>query len=146
MTSKIEGIKESAYLRMLRFRSVLVDTDPDVSGEGNAGDKVSDEDIFLVDEVHVEEVGEGLAIEEGDDVGVHVEEEGERGRNISAEHAALVLVHSRPEEALWLLEPEIVQPVRHGPQQRPPVTSRDLPDRELRRRRCQRQRWRHRWQ
>lgn len=93
---------------MLRFRSVLVNADPNVSGEGNAGDKISNKNILLLHEVHVEEVREGVAVKDSDDVGVHVQEERERRRNVRTEHTALVLFHSLPEEALWLLEPEVV--------------------------------------
>lgn len=128
---------------MLRFGSVLVNADSHVSGEGDAGDKVSDENILLVDEVHVEEVGEWFHVENRDYVGINVNEEGEGGRNIGAEHGALVFLHSLSEEALWLLEPEVVKPIRDGAQQREPVASRNLPDRKLRRsrRRYQRRRW-----
>jgi len=103
---------------MLRFGGVLVHADPDFSGEVDVGDKVSDENVLLVDEVQVEEVGEGFDIENCDDVGINVGEEGEGGRNIGAEHRALVLLHSLLEEALRLLEPEVVQSIRQGAKQR----------------------------
>ena len=47
---------------MLRFCDVLVNADSHVSGEGDAGDKVSDENVLLVDQVHIEEVREGFDI------------------------------------------------------------------------------------
>lgn len=97
---------------MLRIGGILVDADPHISGEADVGDKVSDENVLLVDEVDVEEVGERFDIENCDDVGINVDEEGEGGRNIGAEHRALILLHSVLEEALRLLEPEVVESVR----------------------------------
>lgn len=93
---------------MLRFSSVLINADPHVSGEGDAGHEISDEDVLFVDEVDVEEVSEGFAIKQSDDVWVDVGEEREGRRDIGTEHGALVLVDPLPEEGLRLLEPEIV--------------------------------------
>ena len=132
---------------MLRLRRILVNPDPHVPGEGNAGDKVSDQNILLFDEFHVEEVGEGLDIKNSDNVRVNVEEEGERRRNVGAEHGALVLFRSLPEEAFRLLEPEVVQSIGYWPHHRPPVAPRNLPYRQVCRRRRQsrqRRRWRPR--
>lgn len=96
---------------MLRFSNVVVNTDPNISGEGKARHKFSDENILLLNEVHVKEVRERFAVEDCDHVRVHVSEERERRRKVGTENAALVLLHSRLEEAVWFLEPEVVQPV-----------------------------------
>lgn len=92
----------------MRFSSVEVGADTVVACEVEARGEVSDEDIGLVDEVGVKDVGEGSAIEEGDDVRVYAEEEGEGRGEVGTEDGALVQFHPLPEEGLGTLEPEVV--------------------------------------
>ncbi|KAK4790585.1 hypothetical protein SAY86_017889 [Trapa natans] len=96
-----------------------------IAGELDAGHEVSEEDVPFLDDVHVEEVREGGDVEEGDDVGVDIEEEREGRGDVGAEDSALVLVHALPEEGLGALEPEVLEPVRYGAEKRPAVASRD---------------------
>lgn len=103
--------KHRIYLSVLGLRSVKIRTDTHVAGEANAGHEVSDENIGLLHDVHVEKVGERLDVEDGDDVGINAEEERESGGNVRPENGALVLLNSALEEGFGALEPEIVQPV-----------------------------------
>lgn len=100
--------EDGSNLGVLRLGGVLINTDPHVSGVGDAGHEISDEDVLLVYEVHVKEVRKGPAVEQSNDVWVHVQEEREGRRNIGTEHGALVLLDPLPEEHIWLLEPEVV--------------------------------------
>ena len=110
---------------MLWLSSIKVSTNPDIAGELDAGHEISDENVLLLHKLHVEEVWKGLGVEDGDNVGINVVEEREGGGDVGAENRALVLVNSLPEECLRALEPEVVEPVGNGPQQRPPVAAGD---------------------
>ena len=59
---------------------------------GEAGARVvgPDEDVVLVDEVRVEERGEGGGVDNGDHAQVNADEEREGGRDVGAEHGAAV--------------------------------------------------------
>lgn len=118
------------YLGVLRFRSIKVSAGPEVTGELDTGHEVADKTVLLLNEVHVEEVRERLAVQHRHNVGVHAEEQRETRRDIGTEHGALVLVGPFLEERLWALEPEVVEPVRDWAQQRPAVRSRDRTDRQ----------------
>ena len=66
---------------------------------GEAGARVvgPDEDVALVDEVRVEERGEGGGVDDGDHARVDADEEGEGGRDVGAEHGAAVRRRALPE-------------------------------------------------
>lgn len=116
------------YLGVLGFRGIKVSTGPEVTGELNTRHEVSDETVLLIDEVHVEEVRERLAVQHGHHVGVNTQKQREGRRDIGTEHRTLVLLGSFLKERLRSLEPEVVQPVGDGAQQRPAVRPRDRTD------------------
>ena len=66
---------------------------------GEAGARVvgPDEDVALVDEVRVEERGEGGGVDDGDHARVDADEEREGGRDVGAEHGAAVRRRALPE-------------------------------------------------
>jgi hypothetical protein len=105
----------TAYLSVLWLIGVKVSTNPDIPGELEAGHVISDKNIPLLHNLHVEEVCERLGVKDGNNVGINVGEEREGRGYVGAENRALVLLYSLPKECLWPLEPEVVKPVGYGP-------------------------------
>ena len=112
-----------SYLGVLSLGGVEVGTDANVAGVLDAGHKVTDEDIFLLYQIHIKEVGEGFAVEDGDDVRVNINEEGESRRDVCTEHGAVVLLDPLPEELLRALEPEVFEAIGEGAEHRPAVAA-----------------------
>lgn len=125
---------------MLGFCGIKISANPKPAGEIDAGHEISDENIRFLDELHVEEVAEGLDVEHRHHVRIHAGKEGERRRHVRTEHRAVVLLRSLREEIIRPLEPEILQPVRQRPDHRPPVASGDRLPLEGGRRRLRRRR------
>lgn len=126
-----ENVEAELFHRsMSRLGGVEVDADAGVAGEAEGGHIGPDEDVSLVDEGRVEEGGEGGAIEDGDYAGINAEEEGEGRGHIGAEDGAVVSCHAAAEEFVLALEPEVVEPVLEGPEERNTVAAGDGPDRE----------------
>lgn len=109
---------------------VQVGEDSDAAGEGGGGHEVANEDVLLVDEGRVEEVGKGLDVEDGHHVRVRPKEEGEGRGDVGAVDGALVEFDAFSEEGVGALEPEVVQPVLERAEHRQAVASRDGPDRQ----------------
>ena len=117
---------------MLRLGGIQIRTNAHTASEGNARHEVSDQSVLLLHDVHVEELREGLDVQDGDDVWVDSGEQGEGGWHVGAEHGALAFLYPLPEERLRPLEPEVIEPVRDWTQHRPPVPARDRPHRTWR--------------
>lgn len=126
---------------MLRFRWIQIGTDSHISGETGARHEIADENILLLDDFHVEQMRKRLAIENRNHFRIG-EDERERRRNIRTENRASILLHSSSEELLRSLEPEVIQPVADGSEQRPTVTAGDISHRQSDRRRRYRRRYR----
>ena len=118
-----------SYPGVLGLGGVEIGTDSNVAGVLDAGHEVADEDILLLDNIHIKEKGEGFAIEDGDYVRIDIDEEGERRRDVGTEHGALVLVDPLPEERLRALEPEVVEAVGDRAEHRPAVAARNRANR-----------------
>lgn len=100
-----------AHLSMFRLRRIEIGANPQTAGEVDSRHEISDEHIGLVDELHVEEMGERLHVQHRHNVRVHAYEQRERRGYVGPKNRAVVLADFLLEEALWPLEPEVLQPV-----------------------------------
>lgn len=110
---------------MFRLGRVKIRANPRTAGEFDAGHEVSDQNITLLDDFHVEKVREGLHIQESNNIRVHFEEERKRRGQVCSENCAVEFLDSRLEELLGALEPGIVQPVGERAYDRPTVAAGD---------------------
>lgn len=105
--------------------------DSDAAGEGGGGHEVANEDVLLVDEGRVEELGKGLDVEDGHHVRVRPKEEGEGRGDVGAVDGALVEFDAFSEEGVGALEPEVVQAVFEGAEDGETIAAWDGSERKL---------------
>ncbi|KAL0910332.1 hypothetical protein M5K25_021305 [Dendrobium thyrsiflorum] len=114
---------------MARLGRVEIDADANIAGEAEGGHIRPYEDVSLVDEGRVEEGGERVAVENGDYAWVDVEKEGEGWGHICPEDGAFVSRHAAAEEFILALEPEVVEPILEGTEERDTIAAGDGPGR-----------------
>lgn len=104
-----EGEEELLDLGVGGFGGVEVGADAVAAGELRGGHVGSGKNVFFLDLVGVEEDGEALGVEHGDDAGLGGHERA--GRHVGAEDGGAVLVDLGLEEAVVSFEVVVVQAV-----------------------------------